>query len=541
MSKQSKQLIRCPRCGEIHERVVYDSMNVTIDPELRSRLFSFEIFQSKCPNCGFVHASPFPFLYNNMDKQYMVYMDEYGNLLDFEQEVLKRNNNDIFPEITKKLKYVGTINVIDAMNAIVALDHDLDWRVIKICLLQYKFQYIKHCQDKGEPIGKIEMVMLAEDDNGDLVVHVDSADKEGEHNILTTKFSMEVYEAEYKRNIDRLNELNPFIFDDNMVDHFLDTFSEDHDFFEEHKDKYVLLKRSNGGVYLALIPLYLEDDLVENQLVLTADVHVERDVCVVRRFVEYNPLEISVIKDAKATIEAVYTDLHFSSLMNSNSPLGNDNLVKELVKLKKNNFNHSSKNFPTSLLRKTQLIICSMKKQDDRFHGFTEFAELMKENSENDIPPRQMQNTQKVVIDEKIYLAAYTDPFYLPSKDKIELSAVYSFVELARIIKNDPRYSGIVINQYDENIVLDINTLYGFITYNTMCSARNFKHLLKHMNEKEITYVGKLSYDLIKDVYFNKLVPKDLEKKYDLSAEKVSKKLDLGYERIRDIVYAKFW
>ncbi len=52
MSLEMSENVICPNCGRDHEVTFWSTINVSLDPTLRSSLFNGEINQFKCPACG---------------------------------------------------------------------------------------------------------------------------------------------------------------------------------------------------------------------------------------------------------------------------------------------------------------------------------------------------------------------------------------------------------------------------------------------------------------------------------------------------------
>jgi len=72
MSKITKREIPCPKCGEINDFRIYNSINVTISPELKEKVLDDEIFTYKCSHCGEKTRILYPLLYNDMDNKFMI-------------------------------------------------------------------------------------------------------------------------------------------------------------------------------------------------------------------------------------------------------------------------------------------------------------------------------------------------------------------------------------------------------------------------------------------------------------------------------------
>lgn len=72
MSRRSKHRIECPECGKSQETIVWDSINVDLDANLRDRLFASEINQFRCPSCGHEALLSTPLLYHDTTRQFCV-------------------------------------------------------------------------------------------------------------------------------------------------------------------------------------------------------------------------------------------------------------------------------------------------------------------------------------------------------------------------------------------------------------------------------------------------------------------------------------
>lgn len=72
MSKMTPQDLQCPHCGNEQETMVWDTINVTLDPGLKEKLYAAEINFFECRRCGeksFINA---PLLYHDMSRQFCV-------------------------------------------------------------------------------------------------------------------------------------------------------------------------------------------------------------------------------------------------------------------------------------------------------------------------------------------------------------------------------------------------------------------------------------------------------------------------------------
>ena len=75
MSQLRKENITCPHCHQEGEFSFWSSVNVDLNPELREKIFSGELFMYHCPHCGEVTGIPIGFLYHDMKYHFMLFFD----------------------------------------------------------------------------------------------------------------------------------------------------------------------------------------------------------------------------------------------------------------------------------------------------------------------------------------------------------------------------------------------------------------------------------------------------------------------------------
>lgn len=73
MNQQRKEDITCPHCGKHGKAKIWESINVDLNPELRERIFSGDLFLWECPHCGHQLILPFGFLYHDMRNKFMLF------------------------------------------------------------------------------------------------------------------------------------------------------------------------------------------------------------------------------------------------------------------------------------------------------------------------------------------------------------------------------------------------------------------------------------------------------------------------------------
>ena len=76
--------ITCPACNTEGSYTVWDSVNVDLDPELKSKVMDGSLFTWVCPNCKKSFNAPYSFLYHDMSHNLMVYFEsEKSHIIPF--------------------------------------------------------------------------------------------------------------------------------------------------------------------------------------------------------------------------------------------------------------------------------------------------------------------------------------------------------------------------------------------------------------------------------------------------------------------------
>ena len=64
--------LKCPHCGNIQDSIVWTSVNVTVNPELKEKLFDGEINTLMCEKCNEKNFINAPLLYHDMEHRFCV-------------------------------------------------------------------------------------------------------------------------------------------------------------------------------------------------------------------------------------------------------------------------------------------------------------------------------------------------------------------------------------------------------------------------------------------------------------------------------------
>ena len=121
--------IICPNCNHEQELHVTPTVNVTVDPDMKEKVLSGEIFLFTCENCGFTGFAGYPFIYEDKETNggFLIYMEpdcedrEVGVDGDVADQVLLQNMT---------MRLVTTIN--ELKEKIFIFEAGLDDRVVEL-------------------------------------------------------------------------------------------------------------------------------------------------------------------------------------------------------------------------------------------------------------------------------------------------------------------------------------------------------------------------------------------------------------------------
>src|SRR5215813_8444047 len=87
MPRSTEMTFTCP-CGKTFTVTMYQTVNVTLEPELLYRLLAGSLNVAMCPNCGRKAMSAQPFIYHDMGRGLFAYVHPRSDISEEEREVL---------------------------------------------------------------------------------------------------------------------------------------------------------------------------------------------------------------------------------------------------------------------------------------------------------------------------------------------------------------------------------------------------------------------------------------------------------------------
>lgn len=167
MSKHYTEQIKCPKCGNEAEFMVWQSINTTLDPEMKIKVRNGEAFKHKCQCCGNETMVYYTTLYHQMEDHVMIQLN-LGENIEESIEFMKgifRNDKGEEVDLDIKLDDDYRSRVVTDVNSfrekLMILDAGLDDHVIELMKLSMRL----FLQDKNPGI-EIEEFLFEVDSEG---------------------------------------------------------------------------------------------------------------------------------------------------------------------------------------------------------------------------------------------------------------------------------------------------------------------------------------------------------------------------------------
>lgn len=149
MSLNTKQNVKCPKCGQMIEVTVWNSITVKDSEDLKNDLLGGKLNMFHCPSCSYTALMPTPMLYHDEDKRLMISFSPcddpflINQLFDNVQETSKESG-----ELEKfegyNLRFITDYN--ELLEKILIFDNDMNDKTIEVIKLMILSQDV----DKSE-------------------------------------------------------------------------------------------------------------------------------------------------------------------------------------------------------------------------------------------------------------------------------------------------------------------------------------------------------------------------------------------------------
>lgn len=208
MSLNSKQKVKCPKCGQMVDVTVWNSITVKDSPDLKQDLLGGKVNMFHCPSCSHTALMPTPLLYHDADKRLMI------SFSPCDDPILK---SQLFENIKKTSKESGELKNLDGYNLrfvtdynellekILIFDKDMNDKTIEMIKLMILSQDVEKSVDRVCRFGKVE------NDTMEFMIY-----DMKENQTYTSKVPYETYKTVHQSL--KESGVKPYSFDWEMVD-----------------------------------------------------------------------------------------------------------------------------------------------------------------------------------------------------------------------------------------------------------------------------------------------------------------------------------
>lgn len=169
MSMNEKIKIDCPYCKAEGNFEMWKSVNIQLNPELKEKILSMDIFTFKCPKCGKEASVAYPLLYHDTSRQLMIYLvsNDEESIENTAKTFSGEGMEDFqdFGDFTKEYTNRIVTSPLDLREKISIFDAGLDDRIIEVAKYFYAGMVMKQYPEK-----QINEVYFGTDEKGNNIL-----------------------------------------------------------------------------------------------------------------------------------------------------------------------------------------------------------------------------------------------------------------------------------------------------------------------------------------------------------------------------------
>lgn len=157
MSLEKEVVVDCTKCHFEGKMLMYESINVSLDPKCKQKILDNSLFEWKCPQCGEEYTILYGFLYHDMEKKIMISFDPRETPEELTQKVEMPSLPQEFHMDGYQYRIVHGLN--NLKEKLFILDAGLDDRVIEA----FKMAMLPHIQEKKKDVENIAFYGMNEE------------------------------------------------------------------------------------------------------------------------------------------------------------------------------------------------------------------------------------------------------------------------------------------------------------------------------------------------------------------------------------------
>lgn len=125
--------IICPQCGACQKLDIYETVNIAVDPSMRDRVASGELFRGRCETCGCEIPLSYDCVYKDIAHRFMIYLipPQTPNAIDLIESAQKQCE-----ELLGKLRETFCLRIVSSVTELqekrVQFEQGLDDRITEL-------------------------------------------------------------------------------------------------------------------------------------------------------------------------------------------------------------------------------------------------------------------------------------------------------------------------------------------------------------------------------------------------------------------------
>lgn len=460
---------KCRECGcqFVEEKPFYIT-------EIDKRLITKQkknVRRAKCPNCDKELIENYHFIYIDEKRKYLIAYNETIELLYF-------NYSSKINKEYCDYKLIGSRCISNMRSIILSVESNLDWKIVQLYMRERAIAINRarsKTNKKKDNIYAFELI----NKNGNLKILIYTYSKE----TFVCDFQMEGYKKAFNHYFDWIDDINPFFLDDTAIDDLLEAKTYEilnpvcHYFYIECFGFKTLAVCDAVLADTISIGDFVDFILIGSRTRLVGEVigHEMLDYYKVPVFLR----KLSQIRGKSKRI------VEFSSY-SQNNMLDDDAVIKEIVTfngIKDKKERKIAENKLFKVLRNTKLIIVDPVERDYWVRGA-----LFNEDN------KMLFTTQLIERKHRSYFPVFTSP------DKVSIDGtvfVFDFDTIVRLFKHNPLIEGLVFNEADDNVLLDLYYLNDYESKNALLSDEEIIEFFNSLSEDEKQYFDGFEYECL--------------------------------------------
>ncbi|MBR4299892.1 MAG: CpXC domain-containing protein [Bacteroidales bacterium] len=138
MSIINEALAPCTKCGQQHKIIVYRSINIADNPELKNKVKDGSLFLWECPHCGQVNLAKYETLYHDPSAKVMFWLVPQGEISETQMKAITMHTKAMGGYTLRRVNDMGTL-----MEKVLITENGLDDVVLEMCKYVTKLEMVQ--------------------------------------------------------------------------------------------------------------------------------------------------------------------------------------------------------------------------------------------------------------------------------------------------------------------------------------------------------------------------------------------------------------